>query len=179
MADGKAEQKGLNLEQWHKNVIECLKQNKTLKTVEDYPREKKKIIGPAAFLELTAIQFSNDDNPGTEQLAATLEAEVRIIIGYRTKDAKRTIRLLAATIAHQLENERFGLTAQPARVGGCWPDEFDTELDQYEVWRIVFTQEVLLGDSSFDDSGVVPETLYVGYSPDTGIPHEDDYQELT
>lgn len=179
MADGKAEQEGLNLNQWHQAVIDHLKQNETLKTVSDYPREKEKITGPAAFLELTAIQFSNDDNPGTEQLAATLEAEVRIIIGYRTKDAKRTIRLLAANIARQLEGERFGLVAQPARVGGCWPDEFDAMLDKYAVWRIVFTQDVLLGDSCFDDSGVVPETLYVGYSPEVSAPHEDDYQELT
>ena len=178
MANGKAEQ-GLNLETWHQNIIEHLEQNETLKTVADYPRETKKILGPAAFLELTAIQFSNDDNPGTEQLAATLEGEVRVIVGFRTKNAKLAVRLLASQIAQQLDGERFDLPVQPARVNGCWPDEFDTELDQYEVWRIVFTQDVLLGDSTFDDSGIIPETLFVGYSPETGLPHEDDYQELT
>ena len=102
-----------------------------------------------------------------------------MIVGFRTKNAKLAVRLLASQIAQQLDGERFDLPVQPARVGGCWPDEFDTELDQYEVWRIVFTQDVLLGDSTFDDSGIIPETLFVGYSPETGLPHEDDYQELT
>ena len=48
MANGKAEQ-GLNLETWHQNIIEHLEQNETLKTVADYPRKTKKILGPAAF----------------------------------------------------------------------------------------------------------------------------------
>lgn len=177
MANGKIED-GLDLNLWHDSVISELKSISVLKTVDNYPREKKKITTPAAFLELTAITSRSDDNPNTEQLNATLEAEVRIICGYRTKNVKQVVRALAAQVAYTLDGERFGLPVQPARVGGCWPDEFDTELDQYEVWRVVFTQDVLLGQSVFDDDGIVPESMYVGYSPDTGVPHEDDYEQI-
>ncbi|UYM14258.1 hypothetical protein [Endozoicomonas euniceicola] len=177
MANGKIET-GLDLNEWHQSVIDGLKTLKAFKTVAEYPREKKKIVTPAAFLELTAIQAQADDNANTEQLPVTLEAEVRIICGYRTKEVKRYIRLLAAQVAHYLDGQRFGVPSQPARVGGCWPDEFDTELDNYEVWRVVFTQDVLLGATVFDDSGIIPESVYVGFAPDIGKDHEDDYTKV-
>lgn len=149
-----------------------------LKTVEFYREEndRKSLPLPACLLELTEFEEANDLDPGTDQQAVDARFEARIIVGFRTANAKREVRKLAAALAAWLRNRRWAdpancsrkLPTGAARFLGAMPDEFDPRLDQYEVWRVEWAQVLHLGDTVWKGDGVQPSEIYVGYSPEIG-----------
>lgn len=48
------------------------------------------------------------------------------------------------------------------------------------LWAVTWTQRVLLGDDILtgEDLGPVPRAVYVGWAPEIGIPHVDDYERV-
>lgn len=46
------------------------------------------------------------------------------------------------------------------------------------LWAIEWRHRVALEDSVFLEDGVVPHTVYLGFAPEIGLGHEDDYIQI-
>ncbi len=147
-----------------------------LKSCEAYPQFVKKIATPAVLLEMGAMDPSQD--PGTGELALDARFSVYVIVSCGDPDFNLATRELAAQIAIVVAGNRWGLPVGPARIDSIEPDTFKPNILGYEIWRVSWTHLILLGDSVWDDSGVTPSEIYLGYSPDIGFGHEDDYQRV-
>lgn len=179
MADANTE---IDLDQLHQAILGSISATfPDLVTVEDY-REDRKLPAPnqlpACFVELTELEPSEEDDPGTEQLAAYAAFEAHLVIGFRTPQAKRDIRKRASRLLVHLRKQRWGLPIGPAVPVRAYEDPFSPELDQFEVWTVEWRQLVHLGTSVWTSDGTTPSQVMIGYTPDIGVSHEDDYTPL-
>ena len=165
-----------------------------LVTVEFYRAEegqgedaRKTLPVPACLLELSEMAADTDRDPGTEQLAVTATFEAHLIIdSLKTRNAKLSVRILAAAFSAWLRLRRWNnpavpgkcLPTGPAYVMGAYPDDFSPELDRYEVWRVEWQQEIHLGDTIWKDEGVTPDKPLYSWVPEIGTGHEGDYSEV-
>lgn len=139
-----------------------------------------------ALLELTELD-PGDMDPGTEQQAMVARFQANFVVrGIRT-DSKVAVRALAGSYAAFLRKQsRFqpdDVLQGAARVLGCFKDDFEPELDQFEVWRVDWTQEVWLGVGTpwLPDPTITPATLqvFVGFEPLVGPAYKDEYIDAT
>lgn len=153
-----------------------------LQTVEFYRTDERKgMLLPAVILNLAEFENEPDVDPGTEQLAVTARFEAEIIMGFRVPNVKREIRKFAAAFAAWMRLRRFtreNVHTGPAQVIGCYPDDFDPELDQYEVWRMEWSQVLHLGNTVWTNDGAVPTQVFTSWVPDIGNGHEADYDRV-
>lgn len=163
-----------------------------LETVEFYREESERepltdAQLPACLLEMEELEPADPaDDPMTEQLPVYARFAARLIIGFRTQNAKLEIRKLAASVATYLrKHPRWPhptlagktLPTGPAEVLAIMPDDFAPELDRYEVWRVEWRHLIHLGATVWTSEGVTPGTPLYGWSPEIGTPHDDDYSE--
>lgn len=162
-----------------------------LRTVEFYREDRKSLPMPACLLELSELEAIMEDDPGTEQLAVMAKFEAELVIGFRTPQAKQSIRLLAAALSAWLRNRRWtnysGTTAKlptgEAQVIGAYHDDFniigrdsDKGLPQYEVWRVEWQQRIHLGRTVWTDEGETPSDPLTRAIVN-GVP-DDDFQQV-
>jgi hypothetical protein len=151
----------LDLDQLHQAIIDKITaQFPDFRTVEDYGQDRKRLTTPACLIELADMEPVPEEDPGTEQLATLARFEARIIIGFRQLEAKREIRKLAAALGAFIHQQRWGKPVAPAEVTAITPDEFDPELDQFEVWRVEWQQIIHLGLNVWDGSSF-PARMFV------------------
>lgn len=161
MADALTE---LDLGDLHDAIVAGISaQFPALQTVEFYREEddrKTPASMPACLLELTEFEKAGaDPDPGTGQLAVMARFEARLIIGFRTPNAKREIRKLACAFASFVHLRRWeGVVTGPGEVVGIYHDDFSPELDQYEVWRVEWAHVIHLGESVWKPDGSVAPT---------------------
>lgn len=140
---------------------------------------------PACLLQATEFEGDNEHDGGTEQLTVQMRFDARLVIGFKTPQAKLSIRKLAASFAAFLRKRRWVDPNNPAKklptgeavVIGGYPDDFSPELDQFEVWRVEWTQSVDLGLTVWTD-GVVPTGVLASWAPNIGPDHVGDYKPL-
>jgi len=167
------------LEAVHEGIVAAIKaQFSTLKTVEAYRLDRKNLPVPACLVELTELDGAMEIDPGTEQLAVNARFEARFVIGFRqgANNPKLEVRKLAAAFAAFARLNRWGCPIGPADVIGCYQDDFDPELDQFECWRVEWQQVIHLGDTIWKDDGEVP-TPFFSWSPEIGAGHANDYTD--
>lgn len=138
---------------------------------------------PRAYvlLELSEMDASERD-PGTEQQAMTVKFEAEVVMKALKQEAKVQVRALAGAFAAYLRKRgRWPAVLNgPPVVVGCYRDDFSPELDQYEVWRVEWTQEVWLGESTvWKPSGTTPTQVLFSFVPFVGIPYEPEYRDIT
>lgn len=148
-------------------------------TVEAYSDDRRTLQAPAILVELEDFEAAPDDNPGTEQLAVVARFSARIVIGFRTANAKRAIRKLAAAVGVVVHRNRWGLHVGPAEVLTITPDDFEPALDQFEVWRVEWQQPLALGAGVWVNDGSIPTEVLFSVVPDIGTDHEDDYEAIS
>lgn len=171
----------IDLDQLHQSIVDSIAaQFPALKTVEDYYQNRKSLALPACLVELYDMEPDPSIDPGTGQLSVNAGFSAKIIIGFKTANAKREIRKLAASIAAFIQHKRWGLPVGPAMVTSISPDDFEPELDQFEVFSIEWQQVVHLGDSVWSNAGAdpIPTVVLASWSPDTGLSHEQDYVDI-
>jgi len=152
-------------------------------TVEFYREESDRqsissISLPACLIEMTEMEPSPQDDPGTEQLAVWARFEARLIIGFRTTKAKIEIRKLSAALAVFLRFNRWSLPVGPAEVLAIIPDNFSPELDRFEVWRVEWRQLIHLGESVWVDDGSGQLNPVYSWAPEIGTGHEEYYKPI-
>lgn len=149
-----------------------------LATVADYRDDRKQLPLPAVLISLTDLEPDPDEDPGTEQLAAIARFEAQIVIGFRTANAKREIRKLAAALAHHIYGSRWGQPVEAARVTAIVPDDFSPELDRFEVWRVEWQQIVHIGTSIWTNDGEIPTRVLASFAPEIGPENEAEYSDV-
>lgn len=143
--------------------------------VDFYPRPGDKIGSPSIFLEIEDIVADDPDDVGTEQLAVTLMFNAYVVLSYKDPN-KKAIKKFAASVMSYVRGRRWGQPVGPANVVIASPDKVIGQPDDYECMRIEFTHEAMLGADVFAGDGVIPTEVYLGYAPDIGPPHIDDYE---
>lgn len=150
-----------------------------LESVDYYPRPGEKIATPAVFLELDSIDPDGEITPGTEQTSVTLRFAAYCVHDYRT-GSKLAVRLLATALIGLIDSNRWGQPVGGADFTGCVPDKMRGEGNkEYEVMRIEWTHEALLGTNIWEDPGTEPTQVFISEAPAIGIPHEAAYVEVT
>lgn len=158
----------------------------------DEPEANTRMPVPAILLDVSEMEVDGEMDPGTEQLATKLSFSAFIVIsGLQDGNTKLQIRQLAAALVSWLKFRHWRdpsnpgddempnyLPSDPATVLGAYRDDFNPALDRYEVWRVDWEQTIYLGESAFDTT-FLPDHVFLGLAPDIGLPHKDDYVELT
>ena len=175
----------VDLDALHDAIVADIKaQFPDIVTVEFYRTEERKgtLAGlplPAIILDLSEFEPDMEIDPGSEQLAVHARFEAEIIFGYRTPDVKRAIRKFAAAFSAWLRLRRWnGVRTGPAYVTSVHRSDFNPDLDQFEVWCVEWSQPVHLGNTIWTNDGTVPTDVFVGYSPDIGLGHKQDYEQV-
>jgi hypothetical protein len=182
----------LDLSALHAAIVSDIQtQYPTLANVEFYRTEERKSIPiPSILLTLEEFEGEPDLDVGTGQLAVTARFSAQIIMGFKTPNVKLAIRLFASAFAAWLYLRRWtGIVTDAAQVIGAYPDEFDPRLDEYEVWRVEWTQGLYLGNNAWVDTsapltsadgtaGPYGAGVMVGTYPEVGTPYVQDYVPL-
>lgn len=169
----------IDLDALHTAVVNAIEEQfPSVVTVADYREDRQRLPLPAILVELDDIEAAPDEDPGTEQLAARTRWIARIIIGFRTANAEREIRKLAAALGAFVHMQRWGQPVEAAQVLTISPDTFDPSLDQYVVWAVEWQQVVHLGASVWKPDGELPEAVLYSHVPRIGIPYEPEYKPL-
>ena len=185
MAD---EMDGVDLFNLHATIVNKLhEQFPKFKLIEFYRSEEERKPPtlnelPALFLEMD-FEINLDGDSGSEQLPLIARVEARVIDSFERRNFKINIRSLATQVAYYIfKNKRFhaynGSTAVgPATLDTLTQDHFYPSLKSYEVWRVDFSIPILVGENIWKQIGETPIPVY-SYTPDVGIGHEQDYQEI-
>lgn len=174
---------GVDLKALHDAICAAIAaQFPALRTVEAYREEVERttLATPACLVELFELEASAENDPGTEQLAMMARFEARLVLGYREADAKIEARRLAAAVAQFVLRQNWGLgpSVDRAAVLGCYPDDFDPRLDQYEVMRVEWEQLIRVGTDVWSGEGVPVTDVRYSWVPRVGLPFEAEYRPL-
>lgn len=148
-----------------------------LATVEVYRQVRGVLPVPACLVELAELEATDELDPGTGQLAVMARFEARLVIGFRQGGLNPglEIRKLAASVAAFVHQQRWGLPVGAADVLGCWPDDFDPGLEQFECWRLEWQQVLHLGQTAWPaDEGATP-VPWASWAPEIGRAAEAAY----
>lgn len=182
------EMDGVDLTILHDTIEHKLKaQFPQFKIVEFYREEEerrapKKEFLPALLLDLPEFELDLENDAGSEQLPLIARFEARLIDTFDQDKAKLKIRTLATQLAYYMfKNKRFhalnNVAVGPVSVDAVTQDDFFPELDRFEVWRVDFSMQILIGDNIWKQTGEVPTPVY-SHSPNIGFGHENDYKEI-
>jgi len=146
--------------------------------VEAEREDRTKPPLPACLVELAELPGAPEDDPGTGQLAVMASFEAFVLVGFRQpsgKSAKREAAELAGQLAAFARLQRWGCDIGPAEVAGAWKDDFTSDRDEYEVWRVEWQQIINLGGSVWESDATTPTDPMLGFAPLIGPGREDDY----
>lgn len=147
-----------------------------LPTIEQYPDLAKKISVPAVLIELEDLTPADD--PGTGELAMTARFAAYIILHQTPKAGLQAANLAALIALRIVEGSRFGQPVGSAKIVRVAPVDFKPQLFGYAAWSVEWTHEIRIGDSVWDGTGIPVTDIMVGWSPDIGIGHEPDYEQV-
>ncbi|MFZ0615425.1 MAG: hypothetical protein WAN16_03120 [Chthoniobacterales bacterium] len=167
----------IQLPELHEAIKAGLKAKFPKVTVDYYSRPGEKIAVPAIFFELEAIEDANPSDNGTEQLEVLLRFSAECITTYK-QGGKLSARLFAASVASFVHRNKFGKPITPGRFASSGMESFRQAEDSYESWSVKWTHTAFLGTSIWDPSGITPEHVMLGFAPEIGPGHEDDYIEV-
>lgn len=147
-----------------------------LALVEAWREDRTNLPVPACLIDLVDLEPVEDI--GTEQLPVQARFEARIITGFREPDAKRLTLKRAAALGLHVRGQRWGQPVAPAEVTSIERDEFDPDMDAYEIWRVDWQQVIHIGASVWDNEGVTPTEVVFSTAPDIGPGNEGSYAPL-
>jgi hypothetical protein len=150
----------VNISTLHANIKTALAAQYPTATVDYYPRPGDKITTPAIFIELDDIQADSPPDMGTEQTPVTLRFNAYVVDGYKT-GKKLAVRALAAAVMQFVRGKRWSTTVGHGMPVSTTPDRFQGDTQEYEVMRVEWEHEALLGIDVWIDEGDVPEEVNV------------------
>lgn len=161
----------------HKKIVLELKRVfRTIPTCEAYPELQRKIVIPALFVELDDLTPTAD--AGTEQLPVDARFACYVVFDRTEENDRLKAANLAAAVALAVKKVgRFGEPVGPARITRIAQDESKRELYGFTVWAVEWLHDMRLGESVWDGAGVVPTSVWLGFSPEIGAAHVDDYEQ--
>lgn len=150
----------VNIATLHANLKAALAAQFPACTVDYYPRPGDKITTPAIFIELDDIQAESPTDNGSEQTPVMLRFNAYVVESYKT-GKKLTVRTLAAAVMQFVRGKRWGSSAGAAIPVAATPDRFQGDTQEYEVMRVEWEHEALLGTDFWIDNGDTPTEVNV------------------
>jgi hypothetical protein len=150
----------VNIDTLHTNIITALAAQYPSCTVADYPRPGEKITTPAIFIELDDIQADDPPDTGTEQTPVVLRFNAYVIHDHKA-GKKRSVRTLAAAVMQFIRGKRWGNAVGAAMPVSATPDRFQGDTLEYEVMRVEWEHEAILGTDVWIDDGDTPTEVNV------------------
>jgi hypothetical protein len=134
------------------------------------------ITTPAIILEIESADEGDDLGDNRAPFLAHLTAYC--ILGQQTQDLQTQVRTFAGQLFSKVRKNKWGLGINVSFPGGITmgPGKFDPEATGYESWFVSWDQTLWLDTSIWDTTEIIPTEVYWSWSPDIGIPHEDDYE---
>ncbi len=144
-----------------------------------YPLESNEIRTPAVLLEMESAEEGQD--PGDGRLALRCRMAAHCVLGYQTEHIGLEVRSFAAQFFTLITDNKFGLGADVSwpQTLELHPGEFKPGKAGFESWCVIWEQTLFLGESEWDDTGIVPETVMLGIAPNIGAAHEPDYVQVS
>jgi hypothetical protein len=166
----------VNLDTLHENIKAALAEQFPDANVDFYGRPGERIVTPAILLELEDIQVDDPDDIGTEQTASTLNFNAYVVLDYRA-GKKQAVKVLSAAVLAFIRGKRWECPIGAAGVVGAFPDVIAGREEDYEVMRVEFAHEALLGEDIWtaDGEGTLPWQVYLGISPLIGPDNIEHY----
>lgn len=137
-------------------------------TVAFYDRPGDEIKTPAVFIELDEAEATaSGGDIGTEQVDATLRFHAYVVTKFG-KGQKLEVRRLALAVMTFIQGQRWGESVGAADVIGAYPDVFkvanpssNESTQEYEVMRVEFIHEALIGADVWEFAADAPTTVNV------------------
>jgi hypothetical protein len=126
------------------------------------------------MIEMEEIESDDPDDIGTEQTPVMLRFNAYAVLDYKGSN-KLAVRAMAAAMLHFIRRKRWGCPVGAAKTLGAFPDRIQGKEDDYEVMRVEWEHEALLGVDVWP-GGSLPLEVYLGIAPDIGPEHEEDYE---
>jgi hypothetical protein len=150
-------------------------------TIGFYERPGESVPTPSILFETAEMLPDDPDEIGTEQLAVVINLNAYVALDYKS-GKKKALRALVASLMAFIHGKRWGLPVGAASVTGAYPDRIRGRDNDYEVMRVEWTHEALLGidvweaDQLKDEDGEPlppPNEVYVSDDPGTPDSHEE------
>ena len=127
---------------------------------------------PALALECAGLLPGQD--PGNGQTALICRMQARVLVE-RDDEAEALALRNVAALTILLRAQSWGLDLAPVSFIQAQPETDDPELAACRVWLVEWRQPVLLGETEWMWEDQPPGSLMLGFDPQTGPGHEDDY----
>jgi hypothetical protein len=150
------------IEEMHKRIKDAIADDHPGVYVDVYPELQKTLQIPAVLIELAELR--QDDDQGTEQLPLIAFFEARCIVAPED-NGMMNVRKLAASVAYSIyRSRRFCLPIMPAVIINVAYDVMKPELDEYDVWVVEWTHNILVGEDLWK-ADVLPREIILGKPP--------------
>ena len=176
--------KTTDLSSFHQAIIDHLKsgldQNVTV-DIYDNAFEGNSIPTPAALIQIAEMGEGQDI--GDDRCPLMVGVSVHCVLSTETPDVQLQIRNFAAQVIRLVRRQLFGLAGAVSRpidldaMPGAVKEGSD-EVPGFESWVVEFNQTLYLGESVWKPEGVTPSRVYIGISPEIGIDHEPEYEQV-
>ena len=159
-----------------------------LKTCEVHPgrfnlEELKRLSAKTPALLISSLGTVKPENTGTEQSDSTKQLAAYFVTkNAPNMEADVACRNLVDALELYLEGQlpRWGLSdiGEPKAIRS--DNLYSSKVDKQGVmlWAVTWQQRIRMGESLFVEDGTLPSKLYVGFSPEIGLYHEQDYEQL-
>lgn len=146
-----------------------------VESVETWPNNRDRLQTPALLVEIGEMDVGDD--PGTGETKLNCQVSIYVVI----RDSQETDSVssldTAASIAAYLRLNRFGLPVGPSFVRGAYPDVWQPELEEFNVWRVDYETSIRVGEDGFaPGESYELQQVWLGRDPNTGSEHVDDYK---
>jgi hypothetical protein len=139
--------------------------------VKIFDENDREITAPAILFDIEEISEGNDR--GEEMTPLDCVCSAYCVLAANTPDLQAAIRDFAAamlTLARQNNWQLINQATMPEALRAV-PAEFAPKNPQIESWVVEWNQTFYLGESIWDDEGVVPTVVNIGYD-------DGEYTEL-
>ncbi len=156
----------VDIDALHESIKAALAAQFTDCTVDFYGRPGDRIATPGILLELEDLPVQEPNETGTEQLPVDLNFNAYVVLDYKA-GKKQAVKTLAAAVMAYVRGKRWGEPVGAASVIGGFPDAILGKEDAYEVMRVEWQHEAMLGldiwrlDHEDADGEPLPETTTV------------------
>lgn len=158
-------------------VLSKLSGLEVFKTVEMYPEIPEGYATPAVFFEVEDWDNAGDVNLGGN-LTIRLTCNFYIVREYAAAEYNRKLRNAALTFTGWVHGQTFGPGTAPAEFISAQPGDWykdEKALASHHVWCVTVQQCVAVGPDEFEEKGPLLRELWLGFAPDIGAEHRDDY----
>ncbi len=150
-----------------------------LQSFTAYPEVATELKTPCAFFQIEDFEIS-DVQKMNGTLSVDLSCEIIVVLGINNPFNQVEVRNAALALAIKVQGCRFGLPCVGAKFISASPDSLNEELDGYAAWSIKYSHQIEAGDDKYEPNfeNITPHTVYVGFCPEIGRVHQDDYEQI-